>query len=291
MTTWAVREPRPPRGWVFQGLVAAVGLGQVGLVLGIEVSRLARRNADWYHLLDRCAMAASASRASRDRSRRTPSTDKIVGNRGALVPASPNTSVASAATMPGVPSGSTTTSLSTPCRRRNGKRPQPLPEQRMPLIDHRDIARQHRTKLLQSVACAVGAGRPSPSAPPLRPGPDPAHIIYLPNPTIGVRGIHHQIVAALGQPRPTTPPWSRRPPTRWPSSTPTGPHTRRWSSTRRICSTPQLESIRMLTNHEMDSLVPVRVPTGRPTHPATADDSASSPHWISASGCATRCRP
>ncbi len=40
----------------FQGLVAAVGLGQVGLVLGIEVSRLARRNADWYHLLDLCAM-------------------------------------------------------------------------------------------------------------------------------------------------------------------------------------------------------------------------------------------
>jgi type II secretory pathway predicted ATPase ExeA len=28
-------------------------------------------------------------------------------------------------------------------------------------------------------------------------------IIYLPNPTVGVRGIHHQIVAALGQ-RPLT---------------------------------------------------------------------------------------
>ena len=28
----------------------------------------------------------------------------------------------------------------------------------MPLIDHRDIARQHRTKLLQSVACAVRPG-------------------------------------------------------------------------------------------------------------------------------------
>ena len=40
----------------FQELVAAVGLGQVGLVLGIEVSRLARCNADWYHLLDLCAM-------------------------------------------------------------------------------------------------------------------------------------------------------------------------------------------------------------------------------------------
>ena len=40
----------------FQSLVAAVGLGQVGLVLGKEVSRLARRNADWYQLLDLCAV-------------------------------------------------------------------------------------------------------------------------------------------------------------------------------------------------------------------------------------------
>ena len=40
----------------FQRLVAEVGLGRVGLVLGIEVSRLARRNADWYNLMDLCAM-------------------------------------------------------------------------------------------------------------------------------------------------------------------------------------------------------------------------------------------
>lgn len=40
----------------FQLLVAEVGLGHVGLVLGIEVSRLARNNADWYHLLDLCAL-------------------------------------------------------------------------------------------------------------------------------------------------------------------------------------------------------------------------------------------
>jgi hypothetical protein len=37
-------------------LVADVGLGKVGIVLGIEVSRLARNNADWYHLLDLCAL-------------------------------------------------------------------------------------------------------------------------------------------------------------------------------------------------------------------------------------------
>ena len=40
----------------FQRLVAEVGLGRVGLVLGIEVSRLARRNADWYNLMDLCAL-------------------------------------------------------------------------------------------------------------------------------------------------------------------------------------------------------------------------------------------
>ncbi|MGH8930938.1 MAG: recombinase family protein, partial [Egibacteraceae bacterium] len=40
----------------FQRLVADVGLGRVGLVVGIEVSRLARNNTDWYHLLDLCAL-------------------------------------------------------------------------------------------------------------------------------------------------------------------------------------------------------------------------------------------
>jgi DNA invertase Pin-like site-specific DNA recombinase len=40
----------------FQKLVAAVGLGEVGVVLGLEVSRLARNNADWHRLLEICAM-------------------------------------------------------------------------------------------------------------------------------------------------------------------------------------------------------------------------------------------
>ncbi len=40
----------------FKNLVADVGLGKVGIVLGIEVSRLARNNADWYQLLDLCAI-------------------------------------------------------------------------------------------------------------------------------------------------------------------------------------------------------------------------------------------
>jgi DNA invertase Pin-like site-specific DNA recombinase len=40
----------------FQRLVAEVGLGRVGAVLSIEVSRLARNNRDWYHLLDLCGL-------------------------------------------------------------------------------------------------------------------------------------------------------------------------------------------------------------------------------------------
>lgn len=39
----------------FQRLVAAVGMGEVGVVLGLEVSRLARSSADWHRLLEICA--------------------------------------------------------------------------------------------------------------------------------------------------------------------------------------------------------------------------------------------
>jgi DNA invertase Pin-like site-specific DNA recombinase len=40
----------------FQRLVAEVGLGQAGIVMGLEVSRLARRSSDWHHLLEICAL-------------------------------------------------------------------------------------------------------------------------------------------------------------------------------------------------------------------------------------------
>jgi len=40
----------------FARLTAEVALGHVGIVLGIEVSRLARNNADWYRLLDLCSL-------------------------------------------------------------------------------------------------------------------------------------------------------------------------------------------------------------------------------------------
>ena len=43
----------------FQKLVAEVGMGRVGIVLGLEVSRLARNNADWQSLLEICAVTAT----------------------------------------------------------------------------------------------------------------------------------------------------------------------------------------------------------------------------------------
>lgn len=40
----------------FQKLVAEVGLGKAGIVLGLEVSRLARNSTDWHRLLEICAL-------------------------------------------------------------------------------------------------------------------------------------------------------------------------------------------------------------------------------------------
>ena len=41
----------------FQRMVAEVGLGHVGVVMGLEVSRLARNSADWHRLLEICALS------------------------------------------------------------------------------------------------------------------------------------------------------------------------------------------------------------------------------------------
>ena len=43
----------------FQRLVAEVGMGRAGIVLGLEVSRLARNNADWHRLLEICALTGT----------------------------------------------------------------------------------------------------------------------------------------------------------------------------------------------------------------------------------------
>lgn len=93
-------------------------------------------------------------------------------------------------------------------------------------------------------------------------------IIYLPNPTVGVRGIHHQIVAALGA-RPLTHHATLVPQTidalaveqaergRTPIVVIDEAH---------LLDHDQLESIRMLTNHDMDSTSPFAcLLVGQPT--------------------------
>jgi DNA invertase Pin-like site-specific DNA recombinase len=41
----------------FQQLVSEVGVGRAGIVMGLEVSRLARNSTDWHRLLEICALA------------------------------------------------------------------------------------------------------------------------------------------------------------------------------------------------------------------------------------------
>ena len=41
----------------FQRLVTEVSLGHAGVVMGLEVSRLARNSTDWHRLLEICALA------------------------------------------------------------------------------------------------------------------------------------------------------------------------------------------------------------------------------------------
>ena len=54
----------------FAELAARVGMGQVGIVLALEVSRLARNNTDWYRLLD---LAGMTDTLIADAERRLPS--------------------------------------------------------------------------------------------------------------------------------------------------------------------------------------------------------------------------
>lgn len=93
-------------------------------------------------------------------------------------------------------------------------------------------------------------------------------VIYLPNPTIGVRGIHHQIVAALGG----------HPLVHHATLVPQAADALAVEAAERgrtpvliideahLLDHPQLESIRMLTNHDMDSQSPFAVLlVGQPT--------------------------
>lgn len=93
-------------------------------------------------------------------------------------------------------------------------------------------------------------------------------IIYLPNPTVGVRGIHHQIVTALGG----------QPLVHYATLVPQASNALATEQAERgrtpvlvideahLLDHPQLESLRMLTNHDMDSTSPFAcLLVGQPT--------------------------
>ncbi len=93
-------------------------------------------------------------------------------------------------------------------------------------------------------------------------------IIYLPNPTIGARGIHHHIVTALGG-VPKTHMATLIPQT---ADALAGEHAERGRTPvlvldeAHLLDHPQLESIRMLTNHDIDSASPFAcLLVGQPT--------------------------
>ena len=43
----------------FQHLVSEVALGKAGIVMGLEVSRLARNSADWHRLIELCSLSGT----------------------------------------------------------------------------------------------------------------------------------------------------------------------------------------------------------------------------------------
>jgi hypothetical protein len=55
----------------FQELVSEVALAKAGIVMGLEVSRLARNSADWHRLLELCACLMALGAFVRNKSRRS----------------------------------------------------------------------------------------------------------------------------------------------------------------------------------------------------------------------------
>jgi DNA invertase Pin-like site-specific DNA recombinase len=56
MMTWANRGKVAQNRAGFQRLVSEVSLDHVGIIFGVEMSRLARSNKDWHQLLELCAL-------------------------------------------------------------------------------------------------------------------------------------------------------------------------------------------------------------------------------------------
>ena len=100
-------------------------------------------------------------------------------------------------------------------------------------------------------------------------------VIYLPNPSVGVRGMLHHIVSALGQvPSFYTATLVPQAAARWPPNTPNAAAPPWSCSTKRTCwTTRSSRPIRMLTNHDMDSGAPFAAAADRATHPAAAAPS------------------
>ena len=51
----------------FQHLVSEVALGRAGIVMGLEVSRLARNSADWHRLIELCSLSCTLKRGDESR--------------------------------------------------------------------------------------------------------------------------------------------------------------------------------------------------------------------------------
>lgn len=113
----------------------------------------------------------------------------------------------------------------------------------------------------------MGAGKPVGVRRPRPPGPYRHTVIYLPDPTVGVRGIHHRIVASLGG----------QPLTHHATLAPQAADALAAEQAERgrtpvvvveeahLLGHDQLEALR-LTNHELDSLSPfARLLVGQPT--------------------------
>ncbi len=92
-------------------------------------------------------------------------------------------------------------------------------------------------------------------------------LIYLGNPSVGVRGINHAIVAALGGV--PNPPRHPHPPGHGPArprARRTRPHSVLAIDEAHMLEPGQLEAIRMLTNHDLDSASPLAcLLIGQPT--------------------------
>ena len=73
----------------FQRLVTSIGMGEVGIVLVTEVSRLSRLNSDWHKVIELCAVfrcSATARMAGRVASpKNAPETPGVVAAKCTLV--------------------------------------------------------------------------------------------------------------------------------------------------------------------------------------------------------------